>query len=94
MPVQVARDGNREPVDVYQRLLNMNFMLGTPRAPLMADLTAVALCEPANPERSARAVAAFVAFRQELEGLQRAMEGEPWMPWKLYPKSLEVNMNA
>lgn len=94
MPVQVARDGSREPLDVYQRLLNMNFMLSTPRAPLMGDLTAVTLFESANPERSARAVAAFAAFRQELEGLQRAMEGEPWMPWKLYPKRLEVNMNA
>lgn len=94
MPVQVARDGNRERVDVYQRLLNMNFMLSTPRAPLMGDLTTVVLFEPANQERSARAVAAFVAFRQELEGLQRAMEGELWTPWKLYPKSLEVNMNA
>jgi hypothetical protein len=60
----------------------------------MADLTAVVLPESANPERSARAGAAFAAFRQELEGLQRAMEGEPWTPWKLYPKSLEVNMNA
>ena len=94
MPVQVARDRSREPWDVYQRLLNMNFMLSTPRAPLMADLTAVALFESTNPERSARAVAAFVAFRQELEGLQHALDGEPWMPWKLYPKSLEVNMNA
>ena len=94
MPVRVARDGSREALDVYQRLLNTNFMLNTPRAPLMADLTTLALPEPAHPERSARAVAAFTVFRQELEALQQTMEREPWMPWKLYPKSLEVNINA
>lgn len=94
MPVRVARDGSRETLDVYQRLLNMNFMLNTPRAPLIADLTRLALSESAHPERTARAVAAFAAFRQELEALQQMMEREPWMPWKLYPKSLEVNINA
>jgi hypothetical protein len=94
MPARVARDGSREPLDVYQRLLNTNFMLNTPRAPLIADLTPLALPESAHPERAARAVTAFTAFRQELESLQQTMEQELWMPWKLYPKSLEVNINA
>lgn len=94
MPARVARDGSRETVDVYQRLLNMNFMLNMPRSPLMADLTGLALTEPACPERSVRAVAAFASFRQDLEALQHTMEREPWMPWKLYPKSLDVNINA
>lgn len=94
MPVRVACDGSREALDVYQRLLNTNFMLNTPRAPLIADFTTLALPEVAHPERLARAVAAFTAFRHELEALQQTMEREPWMPWKLYPKSLEVNINA
>lgn len=94
MPVRVARDGSREPLDVYQRLLNTNFMLNTPRAPLMADLSMLALPEPSNPDRQVRAIGAFTLFRAELEGLQQTMEREPWMPWKLYPKSLEVNINA
>lgn len=94
MPVRVARDGRREPVDVYQRLVNTNFMLNTPRAPLIADLSPLALNEPDHPERTARAVDAFRTFRRELEELQQAMEREPWVPWKLYPKNLEVNINA
>lgn len=94
VPVRVACDGSREPLDVYQRLFNTNFMLNTPRAPLMADLTALALSESAHPGHQARAIAAFTLFRKELEGLQQTMEREPWMPWKLYPKSLEVNINA
>ncbi len=94
MPARVARDGSREPLDVYQRLLNTNFMLNTPRAPLIADFTRLVLPEPAHPGRPARAVAAFRAFRRELEALQQMMEREPWMPWKLYPKSLEANINA
>ena len=69
-------------------------MLNTPRAPLIADFTTLALPEVAHPERLARAVAAFTAFRHELEALQQTMERKPWMPWKLYPKSLEVNINA
>lgn len=94
VPVRVACDGSREPVDVYQRLINMNFMLNTPRAPLLTNLTPLALPEPAQPGRQALAVAAFRLLLKELEALQRAMEQEPWKPWRLYPKSLEVNINA
>ncbi|MDH4186291.1 MAG: hypothetical protein OEV08_04780, partial [Nitrospira sp.] len=94
MPVQVACDGRRESLDVYQRLVNTNFMLNTPRAPLMSDLTAIALPDSVRPDRRVRAVDAFVRFREELIALQQMMEREPWMPWKLYPKNLEVNINA
>lgn len=94
VPVRVAYDGSREPLDVYQRLINMNFMLNTPRAPLMTDLTPLALSEPAQPGRQARAIAAFTLFRKELELLQQTMEQQTWAPWKLYPQSLEVNINA
>ncbi len=94
LPIRVYHDGRRDSVDVYQRLVNMNFMLNTPRAPLIADLTALAPRDAAHPERHATAVQAFGSFRQELEQLQESMAREPWMPWKIYPKNLEININA
>lgn len=94
LPVRVYHDGKRDQLDVYQRLVNTNFMLNTPRAPLIADLTRLALREEAHPERYVMAVQAFETFKRELEQLQEFMEREPWMPWKIYPKNLEININA
>jgi hypothetical protein len=94
LPVRVSHDGRRDQLDVYQRLVNTNFMLNTPRAPLIADLTSLALREAAHPERYVMAVQEFETFKRELEQLQESMGREPWMPWKIYPKNLEININA
>lgn len=94
IPCRVYKDGGRDPLDVYQRLVNTNFMLNASRTPLLTDLTPLALYESAHPERQSRAVEAFRSFIRELQELQLAMEGEGWAPWKVYPAMLEVNINA
>ncbi len=94
IPCRVYKDGSRTPIDVYQRLVNTNFMLNASRTPLLTDLTPLALYEPANPARQRRAIEAFRLFARELQELERVMEGEGWAPWKVYPAMLEVNINA
>lgn len=94
IPCRVYKDGRRDPLDVYQRLVNMNFMLNASRTPLLTDLTPLALYESAHSERQGRAMEAFRTFRRELHELQDTMEGEGWTPWKVYPAMLEVNINA
>ena len=93
-PVRVYRDGRREPLDVYQRLVNTNYLLQVIRAPLMADYSGVALDEPKNPRRTELAKGVFRTFLAELEALQRAMDLEPPGLWTLHPRMLEVNINA
>ncbi len=85
-PVRVARDGTREPLDVYQRLVNANFNLNVRRAPLLRDYSYLAL-DP-------RGADALRAFQRELADLQRALDAEPLAPWKIYPRMLEININA
>lgn len=85
-PIRVYKDGRREPLDVYQRLVNTNYLLQVIRAPLIADYSRLA------PDEEAKG--AFTAFRTELETLQQTMEQEPWAFWKLYPNMLEGNINA
>ena len=93
-PVRVYRDGRRVPEDVYQRLVNSNYILNVVRAPLLQDYTQLALNEPACPGRQRRAQAAFARFRLDLTRLQRKMDRTPWAPWALYPADLEANINA
>lgn len=94
IPCRVYVDGRRTPVDVYQRLVNANFLLNASRTPLMTDLTSLALYESAHPGRQGQAMEAFRTFARELHELQTTMEGESWAPWKVYPAMLEVNINA
>lgn len=93
-PIRVYRDGRREPLDVYQRLVNTNYLLHVIRAPLMDDYSGVALVDPQNPSKGKAAQRAFEMFREELRNLQQVMDQEPWGYWKLYPNRLEVNINA
>ena len=60
-PVRIYAGGGREPVDVYQRLVNANFMLNVRRAPLMQDYSHVAL--------DTGAADAFRAFNRDLRTL-------------------------
>ena len=93
-PIRVYQDGRREPLDVYQRLVNTNYLLHVIRAPLMGDYSSVALVDPRNPSKSEAARLAFKTFQEELHNLQQVMDQEPWGYWKLYPNRLEVNINA
>ena len=85
-PVRVYSNGQREPLDVYQRLVNANYNLNVHRRELIHDFSYLALDE--------RARAAFAEFNRNLSALQASMEREPWAVWKMYPDVLKVNINA
>jgi hypothetical protein len=85
-PIRVYRDGRREPLDVYQWVVNTNLILNVNRAPLMQDFSHLALDESG--------AAVFRAFQRRLEGLQRELDENPRQPWKLYPDMLYANPNT
>ena len=85
-PVRIYRNGQRESVDVYQRLVNANFNLNVRRARLMQDFGYLAL--------NRKGADAFRMFRYDLQLLQSRMQQEPFAHWKIYPNILEANINA
>jgi hypothetical protein len=85
-PVRIYKTGHRVPVDVYQRLVNANFLLNVHRTPLMQDFSYLAL-DTAGAE-------AFRRFFDDLHALQATLEREPYACWKVYPKILEANINS
>lgn len=85
-PVRVYQNGERPPLDVYQRLVNANFNLNVRRTPLMSDFSSLAL--------DARGAKAFRAFRADLALLQESMDGLPATCWRIEPKYLKANINA
>lgn len=85
-PVRVYRNGMREPLDVYQRLVNANFNLNVHRTQLLEDFSYLAL--------DARGADAFRAFRTALQGLQARLAAEPRAVWKISPAMLEASINA
>ncbi len=85
-PVRVYKNGQRVPLDVYQRLVNANFNLNISRTQLLEDFGYLALDDKGKDE--------FRQFRQELLNLQARLENEPFAYWKMYPNILEANINA
>lgn len=85
-PVRMYKTGQRVPVDVYQRLVNANFLLNVHRAPLVQDFSYLALDPPGAD--------AFRQFHQDLQALQDTIEQEAFACWKISPKILEANINA
>ena len=85
-PVRVYKNGQREPIDVYQRLVNANFNLNVSRANLLQDFSYLALDE--------KGADAFRKFTADLQSLQARLEKEPFAYWKIYPNILEANINA
>ena len=85
-PVRVYTNGQREPLDVYQRLVNANYNLNVERRALMDDFAYLALDD--------KGAAAFRQFQRDFQVLQERMDMEPWAVWKIYPKILEANINA
>jgi arachidonate 15-lipoxygenase len=85
-PVRAYRNGQREPLDIYQRLVNANFILNVERAPLLRDFSYLGL-DPAGAQ-------AFRDFKRELEDLQHRLEAAPRPVWAMSPAILEANINA
>ncbi|WP_437803517.1 lipoxygenase family protein [Sorangium sp. So ce693] len=85
-PVRIYRNGQREPLDVYQRLINANYNLNVHRTQLLTDFSYLAL-DPRGAE-------AFRQFRADLLALQSKLEKEPAAYWKVHPTILEANINA
>lgn len=85
-PVRIQTNGKREPVDVFQRLLNANFNLNVDRAKLMQDLSYFAVDE--------RGAEVFRLFLSDLKALERKLADEPYATWRVTPKMLEANINA
>ncbi len=85
-PVRVYKNGQREPIDVYQRLVNANFNLNVHRAALLQDFSYLALDD--------EGAAAFRRFQESLQELQRRESQQPFAFWKMYPSALKANINA
>lgn len=85
-PARIYQDFRREPLDVYQRLVNANYNLNVHRRALMHDFHRLAL--------DSRAAAAMWQFQSHLAELQARMESRPSAVWRLYPSELKVNINA
>ena len=85
-PARIYRDFRREPLDIYQRLVNANFNLNVHRRALMDDFSTIAL--------DYRAELAMSQFQSDLAKLQAQMDSHPRAVWRLYPNQLKVNINA
>ena len=90
-PTRMYRNGNRMPLDAYQRLVNANFNLNVPRTPLMNDFSDLIR---ADDNKRAEAIQALNDFQKGLKDLETKWRMEPWYVWRVYPKLLEVNINA
>ncbi|MGA9492033.1 MAG: hypothetical protein WBV80_17520 [Mycobacterium sp.] len=85
-PARIYEDLPREPLDVYQRLVNANYILNVRRRALMYDFSYFGLDPLAK--------AAMFEFQKDLATLQAKMDSQPRAMWLVYPKGLNVNINA
>jgi arachidonate 15-lipoxygenase len=85
-PARIYDDFRREPLDVYQRLVNANYILNVKRRGLMYDFSYLA--------GSDRAALAMSRFQSELAALQAQMDKQRHAVWRVQPKALKVNINA
>jgi hypothetical protein len=85
-PARIYNDFRREPLDIFQRLVNANFNLNVHRRALMDDFNNVAL--------DYRAQLVMIQFQADLAKLQTKMESQPYAVWRVYPRQLKVNINA
>jgi hypothetical protein len=85
-PARIYEDFRREPLDVYQRLVNANYILNVRRRALMHDFSYFGLDPLAK--------AAMFEFQKDLATLQAKMDSQPRAIWLVYPSALNVNINA
>ena len=83
---RIYEDFRAEPLDVYQRLVNANYILNVRRRALIHSFNHLALDDDAR--------AAMSRFQRELLALQEKMESQPHAVWRIYPRDLKVNINA
>jgi len=93
-PTRVYKNGDREPLDVYQRLVNYNFMLMVKRASLMDESIYRRMTKGLPKEEKGKLEKWYGQFVAELEELQSTMDAKPWEAWRIYPKELEAHINA
>lgn len=86
-PVRVYKNGQREPIDVYQRLVNYNFGVNVRRSPLLQDFSYLA-------DNDDSGAVAFSTFLAELVNLQLRLQAEHRDRWKIYPADLEVSVSG
>jgi hypothetical protein len=84
-PARIYVDFQAEPLDVYQRLVNANYILNVHRRALIHNFDALVLPNARD---------ALSRFQRELRDLQAEMESEPDAVWRVYPNDLKVNINA
>jgi len=85
-PARIYQDFRPEPLDVYQRLVNANYILNVHRRALMHNFDDLALDH--------RAKAAMLQFQTDLAVLQLKMDSQPHAVWRICPRDLKVNINA
>jgi Lipoxygenase len=85
-PTRIYRSGRRESVDVFQRLVNYNFILNVRRSPMCSDFSVMAR-DPAGKQ-------AFRTFLEDLRALQARLDKEEPAPWKVCPEILESGVNG
>jgi arachidonate 15-lipoxygenase len=86
-PARVYETGVAEPLDVYQRLVDYNFILSVNRTPLMSEFSSLV------PHDDRQGRAAFVEFRKDLNSLQMRIDQLPPAVWRIEPRALRANMN-
>jgi arachidonate 15-lipoxygenase len=84
-PARIYDDFQAERLDVYQRLVNSNYILNVHRRALIHNFDDIAL-HNARP--------AMLRFQSELVKLQAKMDSQPHAVWRIYPRDLKVNINA
>jgi hypothetical protein len=85
-PARIYQDFRPEPLDVYQRLVNANYILNVHRRALMHNFDDLALDDDAR--------AAMLRFQSELVALQAKLDSHPHAVWRICPRDLKVNINA
>ena len=93
-PTRVHKNGEGEPLDVYQRLVNYNFMLMVKRTRIMDESTYCRMTKGLPKKEKEILEMCYGQFVTELKKLQSKMAAEPWEPWRIYPKDLEAHINA
>lgn len=90
-PPRIYRNGNRLPLDVYQRVLNNNFALQLQRAPLCGNYSDIASDDAGR--------RLFMQFFVECQKLQVKYDLERWQSdedllWRMEPRNLKLSMNG
>ncbi|HZS10995.1 MAG TPA: hypothetical protein VFA38_02015 [Nitrospirales bacterium] len=91
-PTRMYRNGQRVPLDVYQRLMNANFNLNVPRTALLRDDDLfIKLVQ--SPKRD-EVIELLTQLQADLSALNTTWRtAEPWYVWRIYPNRLEANIS-